>query len=65
MSAKRKDGEDELVELMRTLIITQLGLAGVKQKDIRAILKCDMKRVSEVMKIIAPRDKGKKRKGEE
>ena len=41
---------DEFIDLMRRSLIVQLGLAGVSQKKIRAIVRCDMKLVSEVIK---------------
>ena len=53
MEAKQKESTDELIELTRTLLITQLGLAGIPQRSIRAIAKCDMNRVSEVMKHVS------------
>ena len=41
---------DENTELLRKLLIVQLGLAGVSQQDIRAIVGGDILRVNEVMK---------------
>ena len=49
--AKQSNG-NELAELVRTLLIAQLGLAGVSQKNIRAIAKCDMNRVSAILKLL-------------
>lgn len=51
---------DEHVELLRTLLIVQLGLAGVSQPTIRTIAKCDMNRVNAIVKHLKP----KKKKGE-
>lgn len=62
MSEKRKENVDELLELTRTLLIAQLGLAGVPQKSIRAVAKCDINRVSEIMKHISSRSKSSKSK---
>lgn len=41
---------DEATELLRTLLIVQLALAGVPQREIRAVAGCDMNRVSETLK---------------
>ncbi len=57
MAATRE--QEETVELLRKLLIVQLGLAGVPQQSIRAIVRCDLKRVTEVMKLINV--KGEKR----
>ena len=52
MTATKQSSGDELTELTRAILITQLGLAGVPQQSIRAIAKCDMKRVTEIMKLL-------------
>lgn len=49
MAAKRKPA-DEATELLRTLLIVQLGLAGIGQREIRAVAGCDMNRVSRTLK---------------
>jgi hypothetical protein len=41
---------DETTELLRTLLIAQLALAGVPQREIRAVAGCDINRVSETLK---------------
>jgi len=51
MAAKRKL-PDEATELLRTLLIVQLGLAGVGQRQIRAVTGCDMNRVSNTLKAL-------------
>lgn len=51
---------DEQTELIRTLLIVQLGLAGVPQKKIRAIAKCDMNVVSEILQHIGKRSENEK-----
>lgn len=51
MAAKRKP-PDEATELLRTLLIVQLGLAGVGQRKIRAVAGCDMNRVSKTLKAL-------------
>lgn len=54
MAATRE--QDETVDLLRKLLIVQLGLAGVSQQNIRAIVRCELKRVTEVMKLITMKD---------
>ncbi len=51
MSTKRKSG-DEATELLRTLLIAQLGLAGIGQREIRAVAGCDMNRVSKTLRAL-------------
>jgi hypothetical protein len=59
MAAKKekKKQTDPTTELVRDLLITQLGLAGVAQQEIRKIAGCDMKRVTRIVK---PINKAKK-----
>ena len=42
--------DEEIAELLRDLLIVQLGLAKVAQNDIRKILGCSMGRVSDILK---------------
>jgi hypothetical protein len=42
----------QIADLLRDLLITSLGVAGVKQTEIRKILGCDMNRVSRIVKHI-------------
>lgn len=42
-------------ELLRTLLIVQLGLAGVGQREIRDIVGCDVNVVSRVLKRLKAR----------
>lgn len=49
MAARRKS-PDEATEILRTLLIVQLGLAGVGQQAIRAIAGCDINRVNKTLK---------------
>jgi len=51
MAAKGKPA-DEATELLRTLLIVQLGLAGIGQREIRAVAGCDMNRVSKILKAL-------------
>ncbi len=42
--------DDEIAELLRNLLIVQLGLAKVAQNDIRKIVGCSMGRVNDILK---------------
>lgn len=48
--SKRQEASEETTELIRTMLIVQLGLAGVPQANIRSIAGCDMNRVNEILK---------------
>jgi hypothetical protein len=50
MTRKKTDSSDEVVELLKKMLIAQLGLAGVSQKDTRSILGCDMHAVQKIQK---------------
>jgi len=53
MSKKRTtEGHDSTSELLRDLLITSLGRAGVPQVEIRKIVGCDMNRVSRIVRHI-------------
>jgi len=44
--------DNEVPDLLKDLLITSLGTAGVKQSEIRRIVGCDMNRVSRIVKHI-------------
>lgn len=46
----KKPEYDELAELIKTLLIVQLRVAGYGQKQIRDVIGCDVNRVSAVLK---------------
>ncbi|HVA17121.1 MAG TPA: hypothetical protein VMV59_05330 [Candidatus Dormibacteraeota bacterium] len=50
----RNTGSDnnEIADLLRDLLITSLGAAGVKQTEIRKIVGCGMNRVNQIVKNI-------------
>jgi len=51
MPRKQAVKTDEVIaELLRDLLIVQLGLAKVAQNDIRKILGCSMSRVNDILK---------------
>jgi hypothetical protein len=47
---KHATKEEEIAELLRDLLIVQLGLAKVKQNDIRYIAGCSINRVNDILK---------------
>jgi len=49
MAAKRS-GNDETAELLRTMLIVQLGLAGIGQRQIREVVGCGLNRVTKTLK---------------
>lgn len=50
---------EEMTELIRTLLIVQLGMAKVPQENIRKIAGCDMNRVNAILKLVMPKSKKK------
>jgi hypothetical protein len=44
--------EEEMVELLRNMLIVQLGIAKVPQNDIRKIAGCGINRINDVLKHI-------------
>ena len=59
MRSKKVSQTDETTELLRKLLIVQLGLAGVPQRNIRAIVGVDLNRVPEIMKLVNPKENKK------
>jgi hypothetical protein len=50
MARRPKSAEPDTVELLRDILIVQLGVAGVQQQKIRAIIGCDINRVSRIVR---------------
>jgi hypothetical protein len=50
-----KKSKDEMTELLRDLLIIQLGLARVPQAKIREIAGCDLNRVNRVVSLLRTR----------
>lgn len=48
---------DESTELLRNLLIVQLGLAKVPQQNIRNIAGCDINRVNKILKLLNTKKK--------
>ena len=58
MAGKTKRVTDDTTEVLKDLLIVQLGVAGVRQQDIRAIVGVDMNRVSRIVRHIKLRPSG-------
>jgi hypothetical protein len=54
MAKKSTEPSDssEIVQILTNMLITQLGIAGVSQKNIRRIVGCDINRVNRIVKHI-------------
>jgi hypothetical protein len=50
--SKGNSDKDEILDVLKDLLITSLGAAGVKQTEIRKIASCDMNRVNRIVKHI-------------
>lgn len=50
--ARNFDSEERMVELLRALIIVQLGLAGVGQAQIRKIVGGSMNDINGIVKLL-------------
>ncbi len=49
---KQKKQADQTAELLKDLLITELGRAGVPQLEIRKIVGCDIHRVNRIVKFM-------------
>ena len=49
-SQKRQQKVATTVEVLKDILITQLGIAGVPQQNIRKIVGCDINRVSAIVR---------------
>ena len=47
---KRQRDSDDTADLLKDILITQLGMGGVPQQSIREIVGCDINRVSRIVK---------------
>jgi len=56
---RAKTVKDEMTELIRDLLIVELGLADVPQPDIRKIARCDMHRVNRIVRLLKPKTKAR------
>ena len=55
MAKRTRKSKDEMTELLRDLLIVQLGLAEVPQAKIREIAGCDLNRVNRVVSLLRSR----------
>jgi len=55
MAKRIEKSKDEMTELLRDLLIVQLGLARVPQAKIREIAGCDLNRVNRVVSLLRTR----------
>ncbi|MGA2971709.1 MAG: hypothetical protein ABSE39_03680 [Candidatus Bathyarchaeia archaeon] len=55
MAKRTRQSKDEMTELLRDLLIVQLGLAKVPQMKIREIAGCDLNRVNRVVSLLRTR----------
>jgi hypothetical protein len=58
---KNFDSEERMVELLRSLIIVELGLAGVGQAQIRKIVGGSMNDINGIVKLLRSRRRGQLR----
>lgn len=54
--------EADTSEILKDLLIVQLGVAGVRNHDIRTIVGCDMNRVTRIVKHLKSATKTSARK---
>jgi len=52
MKKKKSDNDNTTDELLRDILITDLGLAGLTQHQIREIVEVDIHRVNRIVKYI-------------
>jgi len=56
-----KKQSDDATELLRDMLIVQLGLAGVGRENIRKIARCDNNRVATVLRLLKSGKKPKQK----
>ena len=57
-SQRGQRGADVAVEVLKDILITQLGLAGVPQQSIRKIVGCSINRVNGIVKHLKSAKRG-------
>lgn len=55
MPKQKRENKDETTELLRDLLIVNLGMAGLQNNEIRSVVGCDMNRVSKIVRHIRKR----------
>jgi hypothetical protein len=58
MPKRGSASSNEEVELLKKILIVQLGLAGIPQATVRAIVGGDIRRVNEIMKHLPKKKDG-------
>jgi hypothetical protein len=56
MAKRKRSTADEQTEILRTILIVQLAAAGVPQREIRTIARCDMNRVTDIVSRLRTRN---------
>lgn len=56
----KKPGHERTADLVRDLIIIQLGLAGVGQKEIRDIVGSDMNHINRIVKLLRKKTRSRR-----
>jgi hypothetical protein len=49
-SQSGQQGPEAIVEILRDILIAQLGIAGIPQKNIREIVGCGISRVNKIVR---------------
>jgi len=62
MRKRQRPPENEQIELLRDILITQLAIAGAPQRQIRAIARCDMNRVAAIVRTLGVKANKTKRR---
>jgi hypothetical protein len=52
------NANDDVSEILKDLLIVQLGMAQVSQPQIRKIVHCSMNRVNDIVKHLRVKDRG-------
>ena len=58
---QKRDSQAEANELLKTMLIVQLGVAGVPQLKIREIVGVKIERVNQIVKLLNPKNATKKK----
>jgi hypothetical protein len=57
MATQKGRGGDSSTEILKDILIVQLGAVGVPQQTIREIIGCDINRVSRIVKHLKQKNK--------
>ena len=59
MPRKPKPGSTDATEVLKDLLIVQLGIAGVPQRSIRTIVGCGIERVNRIVRHLKAKPLGR------